>query len=112
VGHTNSEDSWNYFSEFKILGYRHRNPSKYEEQSVKIYPNPARKFINIRIDDPTVAPDFISIISSWGKVVFQDIINPDIKELLIPLNLIEGVYIVQMGSDDLTMFTQKLIVTN
>jgi len=110
VGHSNSGDSWNYFSEFKIFGFIHRNPSRYEKQPVKIYPNPAHEFINIRIDESTLLPDFIRIISLSGKVVFQDKMNPNIKELQIPLNLIEGVYFVQIGSDNLTVFTQKLIV--
>ena len=41
VGQGNSIDNWNYISEFRIFGYRHKNPSDYEDQIVKIYPNPA-----------------------------------------------------------------------
>ena len=86
-------------------------PSKYEEQSLKIYPNPAHEFINIRIDEPMPVLDFIQIVNISGKVVFQDKVNPNIKEFKIPINLIQGVYIVQMGSGDLTLFTQKLIIS-
>jgi hypothetical protein len=110
VGHSNSADSWNYISEFKIFGYKHRNTTSYDEQPVKLYPNPAHELVNIRIDDSTIKPDFIRIINLAGKIVFQDKMNPDIKELQIPLKLAEGAYIVQMGSGDLTLFTQKLIV--
>lgn len=77
---------------------------------VKIYPNPAHDYINIRIDEPTLLPDFIRIINFSGKVVFHNNVNPNIKYFQIPINLIQGVYIVQMGSGDLTLFTQKLIV--
>jgi len=84
--------------------------SSFEEQPVKIYPNPAHEFINILIVEPTLIPDFIRIITLSGKVVFQGKVNPDIKELQIPLNLIKGVYIVQMGSGNMTLFTQKLII--
>jgi hypothetical protein len=110
VGHTNSVDSWNFISEFKIFGYKHKNPTSYDEQQVKLYPNPANKLVNIRIDDPTLKPDFIRIINLAGKIVFKDKVNPDIKQLQIPINLVEGAYIVQMGSGNLTRFTQKLIV--
>jgi hypothetical protein len=112
VGQSNSVDSWNYISEFKIFGYKHHNPTSYEMQPVKIYPNPAREFINIRIDETTLKPDFIRIINLSGKIFFQDKVNPDNKDFQIPINLIQGVYIVQMGSGDLTLFTQKLIVSN
>ena len=110
VGRTNSLDSWNYISEFKIFGYRQRNPASYEDQPVKFYPNPALEFVNIRIDDSTFKPDFIRIINMSGKVVFQDKMNPDTRVLQIPLNLKQGIYIVQMGSSDFTLFTQKLVV--
>jgi hypothetical protein len=84
--------------------------TNYREQPVKIFPNPAHEFVNIRIFDPTLIPDFIRIITLSGKVIFQEKVNPDITELQIPLNLIEGIYILQMGSGNMTLFTQKLIV--
>jgi hypothetical protein len=78
--------------------------------SVKLFPNPAHEIINIRIDEPTLTPDFIRIINLLGKVVFQNSLDPGIREFQIPINLQNGVYIVQLGSDDLTLFAQKLIV--
>jgi uncharacterized repeat protein (TIGR02059 family) len=110
VGHSNSGNSWNYISEFKIFGYKHKNPTNFDEQPIHLYPNPANQLVNIRIDDSTLKPDFIRIINLAGKIVFQDKVNPDIKELQIPINLVEGAYIVQMGSGKLTQFTQKLII--
>jgi hypothetical protein len=110
IGHSNSTDTWNFISEFKIFGYRHHNPVSYEEQPVKLFPNPAHESVNIRIDDSTLKPDFIRIINLTGKVVFEDKVDPEIKDLQIPVNFKEGTYIVQMGSGDLTLFTQKLIV--
>jgi hypothetical protein len=110
IGHSNSTDTWNFISEFKIFGYRHHNPVSYEKQPVKLFPNPAHESVNIRIDDSTLKPDFIRIINLTGKVVFEDKVDPEIKDLQIPVNFKEGTYIVQMGSCDLTLFTQKLIV--
>ncbi|TFH07404.1 MAG: T9SS type A sorting domain-containing protein [Nitrosomonadales bacterium] len=97
-------------SEIKIFGHRHLNPTFYDNLAVKLYPNPASDIINIRIDEPTLSPDFIRIINLSGKIVFQDHMNPDIRELQIPINLDNGIYVVQLGSGDLTLFTQKLIV--
>ena len=110
VGHSNSVDSWNFISEFKIFGYKHRNTSEYDEQPVKMYPNPAHEVINIRIDETSMKPDFIKIINLAGKIVFQDKMNPEDIEFQIPINLKQGIYIVQIGSGDITLFTQKLVV--
>jgi len=110
VGQGNAVDAWNYISEFKIFGYGHRNPTSYEEQPVKIYPNPATDFINVLIEDAAMMPDNIRIVSLSGKIMFEDVINPDVKEFRIPIDFIRGTYIVQMGDGNLTLFTQKLIV--
>jgi hypothetical protein len=110
VGHSNSADSWNHISEFKVFGYRHRNPGSYEEQPVKMYPNPARESVNIRIDDSTLKLNFIRVVTLTGKVVFEKKVEPEIKDFQIPITFRQGIYIVQMGSGDLTVFTQKLVV--
>ena len=44
VGQGNSLDNWNFISEFRIFGFRHKNPTSYEDLIVKIYPNPASVF--------------------------------------------------------------------
>jgi uncharacterized protein YjdB len=110
IGLGNSTDTWNYISELKIFGYRYRNSPAYENLPVKIYPNPARKFVTIRIDESTLVPDFVQLTDLSGKVVIRTEVNPDIKEFTIPFDLRKGIYIVQLGSGKLTLFTQKLIV--
>ncbi|MCX6262320.1 MAG: SwmB domain-containing protein, partial [Bacteroidia bacterium] len=112
VGQGNSVDQWNYIAEFRIFGYRHKNPVDYEDQIVKIYPNPAHELVNILIDEPTFVPDFIKIVSLTGKIFFDSKVDPDIKQFQIPIDFKQGIYLVQMGTGDLTVFTQKLIVTN
>ena len=110
IGHSNSVDSWNYISEFKIFGYKHRNPSEYDGLPVKLYPNPAHEFVNIRIDKTALKPDFIRIINMAGKIVIENRMDPDTKELLVPLNLKQGIYIVEIGIGNIPLFTQKLVV--
>jgi uncharacterized protein YjdB len=82
----------------------------YKVPEVLIYPNPAHEFVNIRIVEPTLVPDFLRIINLSGKVVFQNKVKPDSRDFQIPINLVRGVYIVVMGSVNLIQFTQKLIV--
>jgi uncharacterized repeat protein (TIGR02059 family) len=112
VGQGNSTDTWNYVAEFRIFGNRHKNPVDYEEQIVKIYPNPAHELVNILIDESTFMPDFIKIVSLTGKIFFDSKVDPEIKQFQIPIDFKQGIYIVQMGIGSLTVFTQKLIVTN
>jgi uncharacterized repeat protein (TIGR02059 family) len=79
--------------------------------AVKIFPNPANEFINIRIIDPALVPDFIRIINLLGVEVLHDIVNPDVREFQIPVNLLHvGIYVVQIGTDNKTQFSQKLAV--
>ena len=110
VGHSNSADTWNYISEFKIFGYSYRNPGGYEEQPVKIYPNPAKESVNVRIEDMTMKADFIRIVNLTGKVVYEDELDPEIRDFQILIDFSQGIYIVQMGTGDLTFFAQKLVV--
>jgi hypothetical protein len=110
VGQGNSLDSWNYISELRIFGYRHKNPSDYEDLFVKIYPNPAHELVNILIDEPTFNPDFIKIVNLTGKVLYDGKVDPGIRQLQVPVNFRQGLYIIQMGIGDITMFTQKLVV--
>jgi hypothetical protein len=111
IGQGNSGDSWNFISEFRIFGNSHKNPTDYENLAVKIYPNPASELVTVQIDKQTFNPDFIKIASLGGKVIYLEKIEPGMKQIKIPIEFRQGIYIVQMGSGDITMFTQKLIVT-
>ena len=111
VGHGNAADMWNFISEFRIFGHNLRNTPDYEKQIVKIFPNPARAFTNILVEEGSFIPDFIKIVTLAGKIVFQDKVAPGIKQFQVPLNFKQGIYIVQMGTGPITMFSQKLVVT-
>ncbi|MFZ0281338.1 MAG: SwmB domain-containing protein, partial [Bacteroidales bacterium] len=112
VGHANSADTWNHISEFRIFGYKHRNPTGYEEQAVKLYPNPASEIVNVRIDDTSLEPDFVKIVNLSGRTMYEDKINPGTFSFQIPLDIQKGVYIVQFGTGALTLYTRKLVVEN
>jgi uncharacterized repeat protein (TIGR02059 family) len=112
IGHGNSTDAWNYFSEFRIFGYKHKNPTSYEEQPVKLYPNPAKSYFNVRIDETLVVYDFLKIISITGKVLFEQKVEPGVSEFRVAINLLKGIYLIQMGAVNTTLFSQKLVVSN
>lgn len=82
------------------------------DQSIKMYPNPAFNHVYISIIDPTMAFDYIRIINLSSNVVFQDEVNPDVREFQIQINLLPGFYIVQMGLSNKPYFTEKLVVTD
>jgi hypothetical protein len=112
VGHGNSVDSWNCISEVKILGYRYKKNISYENLPVKVFPNPASDFFNIRIDDPLISLSFIKIVNQYGAIVLNQKLEGGLKEERIPIDLKSGVYTLQFGSENITLFSQKLVVIN
>jgi uncharacterized protein YjdB len=112
IGRGNSQDTWNYISELKVFGYRHRNTLSFENLPVKVYPNPAKKFVNLRIDQSTLIPEFIQLIDLSGMVLLQEKLDPNLREFTIPLNLKNGTYIIKLGTNKVIFFTQKLIIAN
>ena len=113
VGQGNSQDNWNYISEFRIFGYKHDFQSYYENLAVKIYPNPATELVNIKIDEPELSFDFIRIINLSGKTVYYDNkLENGTREFKIPIDFSNGFYVIQLGIKDLTLFTNKLVVNN
>jgi hypothetical protein len=79
---------------------------------IKIYPNPAYNHIYVSIIDPTMVLDYIRIINLSRNVVYQDEVDPDVRDFQIQINLLPGFYIVQMGLNNEPYFTEKLIITN
>ena len=113
TGQGNLSDKWNYISELRIYGYRHRNPESYENLAVKVYPNPASEVVNIRIDEPSLSIDFIRIVHLSGRTVYiNNRLGEGTRLFNIPINLANGIYLIQMGKNDVTLFNQKFIVKN
>jgi Secretion system C-terminal sorting domain len=83
-----------------------------EDRTVMIFPNPALDHINISIVDPTIELDFIRIINISGKVVFQGKVDQEVREFPIWINLMPGIYFVQMGLNNQPYISEKLVVTN
>ena len=82
------------------------------DQTIKIYPNPASDHIYISIAQPAAGLDYIRITNLASAIVYQDKVNPNVSEFQIPINLLPGVYFLQMGLNNRPQFTEKVIVTN
>jgi hypothetical protein len=113
-GHGNSSNTLNTISEFKIYGIPQQSTSKgnNEKRNVVIYPNPATNVLNISIVDPTLAPDKLKIMDLYGKLVYEDILNPETKNLKVPINLSAGIYIVSFNDNNSVLYSQKLLIIN
>lgn len=83
--------------------------SGHRDQVIKIYPNPASDHVSISINETTMI-DYIRIINISSIIVFQDKVDPDVKEYQIPINLAPGLYFIQMGLNNQRQFTEKLVV--
>jgi uncharacterized protein YjdB len=78
--------------------------------AVNVYPNPASEYVTIRIDESAFIPDFVQIVDFLGIVHLKFQIEAGIQEVTIPIDLKQGVYILQLGAGSLTLYTQKLII--
>jgi hypothetical protein len=112
VGQGNSLNKWNCISELKLFGNTIQNSTNYFNNSVIcIYPNPAKEFINISVLEPLLEPQIIRIFDLSGKLCMESRLDQGVSNAQIPINLESGLYIVKLMHGVLTLFTQKLIVT-
>lgn len=112
VGHGNSTNFLNSVSEFKIYGssQQNSNPESVKNNKVLIYPNPARDFFNISIEESAMNPDLVRIIDATGKIVVEYSFYQGMNKVQIPDSLYSGIYIVELRSGTITLNAQKLII--
>jgi hypothetical protein len=75
---------------------------------ITIYPNPASDYINITHLEPSQGVRSVRILDYTGKLCLETALEPDNNN--IPINLKEGVYIVQIVTGNIIKYAQKLIV--
>lgn len=112
IGHGNSENTWNYVSELRLFGMLQQNSGtpNPEGSSIVIYPNPARDYFNISIEDPKLQPNIIRIIDLSGRIILTDTMAPGIMTVQIPGRLNSGIYIVEMCNGDIILAAKKVII--
>ncbi len=112
IGRGNALNTWNYFSDLRIFGNageRETNPHGYTD-NISIYPNPAHEFINVLILEPPSESQLIRFIDLTGKICQENELYPSLNNIYIPLNLKEGMYIVQVILGSFITYAQKLVV--
>jgi hypothetical protein len=112
VGHGNSLNYMNTISEIKIYGTPQANSTSgnNKENDVIIYPNPARNFFNISIEEPTIVPNSLRIIDVSGRTVFEETFAQGKNKVQIPDSLYSGLYIVELRSGMVILDIERLII--
>ncbi|RZK12288.1 MAG: T9SS type A sorting domain-containing protein [Flavobacterium sp.] len=80
------------------------NRDDFAKNSIKIYPNPAKNFFTIKLEEEAK----VSIYDISGRIVLEKTIQP--KEQINTANLTAGVYIVQVTVAQGKKATQQLII--
>lgn len=113
IGHGNSSNTWNYFSEFKIFGTPGEDindPLSPHQENIYIYPNPADDFINVQVLEPFDKVQHLRIFDFSGRLCHESRLDAGLNNIQIPLDLKSGVYIAQVILGKLITFSQKLLV--
>lgn len=112
VGHGNSDDDWNYLSEFKVFGFSGEDMAGTKDPflNITIYPNPTRQDINALIHDEYTKPVILRIFDTTGKLYIEKHLEPGINNINIPLKLKAGIYIVRFFSGIIPVNTQKILI--
>jgi hypothetical protein len=112
VGHGNSLNTWNNYSEVKLFGEAGENLTytTYNTGNITIYPNPASDLINILILEPPAEPQLFRIYDMAGAMRFESLLDPGVNNVQIPINLNSGIYTAEVMLGKLIVFAQKLLV--
>jgi len=90
-----------------------KNPAEsniFDALEFNIFPNPAKDWVNIEIKNITEVPMRYTFFSNSGHIVLTGSLENELTQLDIS-QLTNGLYIVQIESDDKNqIFTKKLIV--
>lgn len=112
VGHGNSLNNMNNYSEIKLfgtLGERSSNPAL-QPENISIYPNPATDFINVLILEPPSETQLLRIFDYSGVLRFTENIESGVNNVQIPINLFPGAYVAQVLLGKIIVYAKPLIV--
>lgn len=112
VGHGNSLNNMNNYSEIKLfgtLGEKSSNPAL-QPENISIYPNPATDFINVLVLEPPTETQLLRIFDYSGVLRFTANIESGVNNLQIPISLFPGAYVAQVLLGKLIVYAKPLIV--
>jgi hypothetical protein len=111
VGHGSLADMWNRISDLKIFGTP--VPGSGPETGklkIVVYPNPASNVLYVSIIDQSLNPDKVSIMDTGGRILYEKVITPENRNFEIPVNLKNGIYLMALVSNNLILYTQRIVV--
>lgn len=81
--------------------------------TLNVFPNPARDVINVSFEgEMTVGTHILRITSMSGRLVAAFSMSPGLREASFPIDLVAGVYLIQVILFNVTIAVQKLVVIN
>jgi pectate lyase len=80
--------------------------------NINVFPNPARDILNIEINDPDLNPISVRLINLSGKIILERILNPGLSQFPLTHNTQPGTYFIQLMRGGLSIFSQRLVITN
>lgn len=81
-----------------------------ENSKINIYPNPAKDFFNIYMNDPDLTYRKLFIYDLKGRLVFTYLVVYGLNEISLPKNIASGIYSIVLESPGLKRYTRNLIV--
>ena len=78
--------------------------------NISFYPNPASELIHISILEPSMESQIIKIYDFSGKLWLENRIEPGVRNMVLPINLKSGLYILKIDNGKSTVFNQQLII--
>ncbi len=85
-------------------------PIMNSDNSLNVYPNPAKNYFTVGINLLTVKPAKIAIYNIDGKIIHSDILN-NFKTRIDCQNWQNGIYFIELTRGD-KVYSEKLIVQN
>jgi hypothetical protein len=77
-------------------------------ESIKIYPNPSKDFINIDLSNSDAKVSSMKISNVQGQIISEQNVSNQIERISVT-NFADGIYILQLNSDK-GILTQKIII--
>lgn len=83
-----------------------------KQEAISVFPNPARKFLNIKISNPLPSVErIIRVFDFSGKLCLEKKLETGANHKLL-IDLRSGFYILQIETGSMVKLVQKLIVVN
>jgi hypothetical protein len=77
---------------------------------IQLYPNPAKRYVNISNVHAGITTPSIKIYDLTGRIVYQKILNTEFLQQ-VPLNLNPGIYFIGVENGSSDKKTKKLVIT-